>query len=78
MYIACCCIQVTCPGFFLSAKDRRCSVITNDAWTRVGALINATVGEPEVAVYTSVFPSLTVKDITKAVGIPDHAATHTE
>jgi hypothetical protein len=47
-------------------------------WARIGALIDATIGEPEVSVYTSLFPSLTVKDIHKGTGVPDPSATRTE
>lgn len=52
--------------------------MTEATWSRVGALIDATIGEPEVSVYISLFPSLTVKSIADALGIPDHDATHTE
>ena len=47
-------------------------------WVRVGVLIDRTIGEPEVRVYTSVFPSLTTKEVATVLDLLDPNATHAE
>lgn len=49
-------------------------------WARIGCLIEDTlpIGVPECRGLIRIFPSLTAKDVAKALGRKDEDATHDE